>query len=247
MSQLKDRNCLVTGASGGIGIAVAISLANHGANVFVQGRDAQSLEKVFNSLPTVDRQQHHIIIADFGTREGVQTLCNEVKALTDHLDVVILNASVQSPPKPFQSIPIDEFERVMRINLKAPFMICQQLLPLLRKGCSPSIIIVTSSVGHKTKETRLASRGAYAVSKFGLEGLTWLIADELKQEGIRVNAICIEETQSSEMKDQEPENEATGPFLFLSRADTVVTNEMLTSKNWLNCDPWLDTSLPNVY
>jgi len=100
--------------------------------------------------------------------------------------VIIHNAAIMGKRIPIESYPIQQFENVMRINLKAPFSITQQLLPLLRNANKPSLIFVSSDVGQK--KPGLKTWGACAISKFGFEGLAWVLAEELEDK-VRVNVI----------------------------------------------------------
>jgi NAD(P)-dependent dehydrogenase (short-subunit alcohol dehydrogenase family) len=179
----KDRICLVTGSSRGIGLAVAKALAVQGARVILHGRDERRLEEHVIMLP--DPSRHGFICADLNLQDEIDKLVIEVGKRCLKLDVIIHCAGVLGPRSLLEDYPLQDWEQVIRVNLTAPFLITQKLLPLIRKAEHPTVIFVSSGVGVRGS----ANWGAYSVSKFGIEGLTQVWADELRDEKIRVKAI----------------------------------------------------------
>ncbi len=179
---LSGLTCLVTGSSHGIGRAVARSLAERRARVMLHGRDREALKQTFESLPG---EGHTWIAADLADGDGFGALIGEVNRTFNGLDVLIHNAGVLGPRVPLEEYSVEEWERVIRVNLTVPFLLTRELVPALKKGRAPSVIFVSSGAGVTGK----ANWGAYAVSKFGVEGLTQVWADELRDLGIRVNAV----------------------------------------------------------
>lgn len=181
-SKLGDRVCLVTGSSRGIGRAVAEKYAELGATVILHGRDEEALRRVLQKLPG---DGHRWVAADLAAADGVEQLAKAILYDRQELDVLVHSAGVLGPRVELAEYPPAEWERVLRVNLTVPFLLTQALLPALRRGASPSVILVSSGAGRRGR----ARWGAYAVSKFGVEGLSQVWADELRGEGIRVNAI----------------------------------------------------------
>jgi NAD(P)-dependent dehydrogenase (short-subunit alcohol dehydrogenase family) len=176
------RRCLVTGSSRGIGLAIARELASRGARLILHGRDEAALAQARDELRG---DGHETIIADLGHVKGVEALATEVWSLASTLDVLIHNAGVLGTRQRLDDYPLPEWERVLRVNLTAPFVITQRLAPLLRKGDHPAIVFVSSGAGRQGR----ARWGAYAVSKFAVEGLSQVLADELREDRVRVNAV----------------------------------------------------------
>eukprot|EP01120_Amphizonella_sp_Union-15-10_P014520 TRINITY_DN7057_c0_g1_i4.p1 TRINITY_DN7057_c0_g1~~TRINITY_DN7057_c0_g1_i4.p1 ORF type:complete len:243 (-),score=36.87 TRINITY_DN7057_c0_g1_i4:89-817(-) len=227
---LCSRKCVVTGSSRGLGKTIALALASHGATVIIHGTKKELLESVLKELPRPHNQNHDFICADLGSREGIKLFCTQIKASTKALDVLIHNAAIVGVPEtPLESYPIQEFENLMRINLKAPFHLTQNLLPQIRNATNPSIIFVSCDIGKKesSRSVGLKGRGAYAISKFGLEGLAWVLADELAEEKIKVNVV-----NPSDLGTETVAN----VFVYLSRPDVDVTNQTFNAKDWVGKD-----------
>lgn len=185
---LKDRIILVTGAGAGIGRAVAVSLAEFGAAVVLLGRTVGKLEKVYDVIVDSDLTQPSIFPMDLETADGstydklYETMANEY----GRLDGLLHNAGLASTLTPIEHHDIGVWQQVMHVNLTAPFILCRCLLPLLRESDDASIVFTSSGVAKKGR----AYWGAYAVSKFGTEGLMQVLADETEENtNIRVNSI----------------------------------------------------------
>lgn len=239
---LSDRICLVTGSSRGIGLGIARSLAAHGGKVVLHGRNEDALRKSLAGLP--ETTKHNYVAADLRTAEGPQMLADGFLQLHVSLDVLIHSAGVLGPKIPLGEYPETDWHDVLRVNLTAPFLITQALLPALRKGEHPSIIFISSGVGRKGR----AEWGGYVVSKFGVEGITQVWADELRQEGIRVNAVNPGGTRTQMRAAGYPledpltlptPEEITPIFVWLARADTQITGESLEARDWIGRDPAL--------
>jgi NAD(P)-dependent dehydrogenase (short-subunit alcohol dehydrogenase family) len=238
---LSDRICLITGSSRGIGLGIARVFAAYGAKVTLHGRDENVLRETLARLP--DPSNHNCIAADLDTPEGTQRLAAEMLRLNERLDVLIHSAGILGPPRiPLAEYPAEVWQEVLHLNLTAPFLITQPLLPALGKGVNPSVIFISSGVGHRGR----AGWGAYSVSKFGVEGLTQVWADELKEMGIRVNAVNPGGTRT-EMRaaayPQEdpltlPAPEDIAPvFVWLARPDTKITGDSIEARDWIGRDP----------
>jgi NAD(P)-dependent dehydrogenase (short-subunit alcohol dehydrogenase family) len=145
---------------------------------------------------------------------------------------------------PLAEYPVESWQDVLHLNLTAPFLVTQALLPALRKGDHPSLIFVSSGVGYKGR----AGWGAYSVSKFGVEGLNQVWADELAAESIRVNAVNPGGTRTQMRAAAYPQEdpitlptpeEIAPVFVWLARADTAVTGQSLEARDWVGRDPAL--------
>jgi NAD(P)-dependent dehydrogenase (short-subunit alcohol dehydrogenase family) len=177
---------LVTGATAGIGRAVARALVQHGATVLLHGRNAKLLDALYRELVPLGPEPA-VAQLDFETAQGPQydALTEAVEKRYGRLDGLLHNASMLGDRSPIEHYDIGVWQRVLLVNLTAPFILTRCLLPLLRKSDDASVLFTTSGVGN----VGAAFWGAYAVSKFGTEGLAQVLADELEKTSIRVNAI----------------------------------------------------------
>jgi NAD(P)-dependent dehydrogenase (short-subunit alcohol dehydrogenase family) len=182
----RDRVVLVTGATSGIGRAIAGALVEHGAIVLLHGRRAEALEELRQEL--LERGPETALIElDLETAQGpeYQYLTEQIESRYGRLDGLLHNAAILGDRSPIEHYDIGLWQRVIHVNLNAEFILTRCLLPLLKRSRDASILFTTSGVGHRGR----AYWGAYAVSKFGVEGLTQTLADELEKTSIRVNCI----------------------------------------------------------
>ena len=237
---LDGRVCLITGSSRGIGLGIARIFATNGAIVTLHGRDKAALRQLLVSLPETDN--HTYVAADLNTRDGFATLVAKLFGLHEKLDVLVHSAGILGPKTPLANYPEKDWNEVLRINLTVPFLLTQALLPLLRKGDQSSVIFISSGLGRVGR----AEWGAYAVSKFGVEGLTQVWAQELQGENIKINAVNPGGTRTQMRATAYPvEDPKTLPtpeeispvFVWLARADTRSYGQSLEARDWIGKDP----------
>jgi NAD(P)-dependent dehydrogenase (short-subunit alcohol dehydrogenase family) len=185
--KLKDQNALVTGASRGIGEAIARGLAVEGAQVAITGRSKQELEalkKEFRGLGV----RCESIVADLTQRGAVEQVWQQTTQAFGHVDILVNNAGMGSSgnPKPVVDYDDDFWETMLYVNLTVPYLFSKKALPLMVER-KYGRIIMTSSVNGKIG---LLHGAAYAASKHGILGLMRTLAMETAQQGITVNAIC---------------------------------------------------------
>jgi len=180
------RVILVTGATAGIGRAVARALVQHGATVILHGRNEQTLEALYQELKPLGPEPA-VALLDLERAQGpqYQSLTSEIEARYGRLDGLLHNAAMLGDRSPIEHYDIGLWQRVLLVNLTAPFILTRCLLPLLRDSADASVLFTTSSVGQRGR----AYWGAYAVAKSGLEGLAETLADELESTAVRVNLI----------------------------------------------------------
>ncbi len=185
---LKDRVILITGASDGIGRALAVTAARLGARVILHGRSDTKLEKVYDEIDAIDGAlRPSIAVMDLATADSAAytSLAESLDTEFGRLDGLVHNAGILGQRHAIAQYDAAEWQRVLHVNLTAPFALTQVCLPLLDKAPDPSLIFISSGVGRKGR----AFWGAYAVSKFGIEGLSQTLADEHKHSSLRVNCI----------------------------------------------------------
>jgi NAD(P)-dependent dehydrogenase (short-subunit alcohol dehydrogenase family) len=191
MATLQNKTALVTGASRGIGRATAAALARDGAHVLVHyGRSAQEAESLVSEIQT-NGGRANAISADLATRDGAALLTKQVRSIVgDRLDVLVLNAGISKAAR-IADYTVEDFDSLFATNVRGPFFLVQQLLPILGEGSN--IIAISSAVAR----TVVGKPGldnpsilAYASTKGALETLVRNWAAILGPLGIRVNAIA---------------------------------------------------------
>jgi NAD(P)-dependent dehydrogenase (short-subunit alcohol dehydrogenase family) len=191
MTVVQNKTALVTGASRGIGRATAAALAATGAHVLVHyGRSKQEAESLVAEIKAKSGRAD-AIAADLGTEDGASLLAKQVRSIVgDRLDVLVLNAGI-SKSAPIADYAVDDFDNLFATNVRGPFFLVQQLLPVLAEG---SNIVVITSLGARmvVGKPGLGNRSilAYASTKGALETLVKNWAAMLGPSGIRVNAVA---------------------------------------------------------
>ena len=191
MASLTNKTALITGASRGIGRATASALADAGAHVLVHyGRSAQDAESLVAGIRSKGGHAD-AIRADLGTPEGATLLAKEVGSIVgDRLDVLVSNAGIAKAAT-MKDHTVEDFDNLFATNVRSPFFLVQQLMPILGEG---SNIIVISSLGARAlvgeRDLDKPSILAYAATKGALETLVKNWAAILGPRGIRVNAVA---------------------------------------------------------
>ena len=185
--ELKDKVILVTGANRGFGIAITMDLSKAGATVIMLGRDLGSLEYAYDAVVDAGYNEPILYPLDLegATPENYQELQDNVLEKFDKLDGLIHNAAILGAQMPIEQYDIKLWYSTLQINLSAPFMLTQFLIPALAKSEDARILFLSSSVGREAK----AYWGAYSVSKFGIEGFAKTLSEELEKTNISVNTV----------------------------------------------------------
>jgi NAD(P)-dependent dehydrogenase (short-subunit alcohol dehydrogenase family) len=236
---LEDRIILVTGAGDGIGRAAATTFAQHGATLVLLGRTITKLESVYDEIVAAGGAQPAIAPMNLAKAEGPDyfQLAEKIDTEYGRLDGLLHNAGLLGQRSPIEHYNIGVWTEVMHVNLTAPFVLTQVLLPLLKKSKDASVLFTSSGVGR----TGRAYWGAYAVSKFGTEGLSQTLADELDEStNIRVNCVNPGSTRTAMRRAAYPgEDPATLPspedimpaYLYLVGPDSQgVTGQSLDAQ-----------------
>ncbi|WP_456413748.1 YciK family oxidoreductase [Thiolapillus sp.] len=184
---LQDRVILVTGAGSGIGRAMSIAFATHGATVVLLSKTLQNLESVYDEIenlgaPTPAIYPMHL---EGATSHDYDELAEKLEGSFGRLDGILHNAAINPYLSRIKDYDPQDWMKVMQVNANAPFFITQACLPLLLEAEDASLVFTSDSVAHKAK----AYWGAYAASKFAQEGLMQTLAEELEHTKIRVNSI----------------------------------------------------------
>jgi 3-oxoacyl-[acyl-carrier protein] reductase len=182
-SRLSGRVALVTGAGRGIGRAVALALAEQGVRMALAARSTAELERVRSEI-----QETGVEAAIFSTNlmdvEAPQQLVGAVIRAFGGLDILVNDAGT-AVAKPISSTTVEEWDLLMAINARVPFLLCREALPHLKKSGRGRIVNIGSVVGYKG----YVNQGAYTASKHALAGFTKVLAQEVMADGIRVHLV----------------------------------------------------------
>ena len=183
---LSGKSALVTGASRGIGRAIAVDLARNGADVALVGRDRAALDETAAAvLAARDGAKAHVILADVADEAAVQAAVAETIAQFGKLDIAVANAG-QSTDGLMLRFKSADLDRLLDVNLKSAFYLSAAVTKPMVKARAGTIVFISSIVG----VTGNAGQSAYAATKAGLLGLTRSLAKELGSRNVRVNAIA---------------------------------------------------------
>ena len=185
--ELEGKVILVTGANRGFGLAITMDLAKAGATVIMLGRDLGSLEYAYDAVVDAGYKEPILYPLDLegATPENYQELQDNILDKFKKLDGLIHNAAILGTQMPIDQYDIKLWYSTLQINLSAPFMLTQFLIPTLMKSDDARILFLSSTVGRKAR----AYWGAYSVSKFGIEGFAKTLSEELEKTQITVNTI----------------------------------------------------------
>ena len=183
-TDLDGKTALVTGASRGIGRATALALAAAGARVIVHfGSDEQAAQSVVETIRASGGSAEKIA-ADLSTANGPHELARQVRALVgERLDILVANAGI-SKASPIAETTVDDFDRLFAVNVRAPYFLVQQLLPVL--GEESSVILLSSLAARSS----VGNLSAYAATRGAIDTLVKHFAESLGERGIRVNAVA---------------------------------------------------------
>jgi NAD(P)-dependent dehydrogenase (short-subunit alcohol dehydrogenase family) len=224
---LEDRVIVITGAGGGLGSALAIASARLGARVVLSGRTVRKLEAVYDEIIAGGGNRPSIAPLDLERADASQyaALADAVRNEYGRVDGLVHCAGLLGELAPIEHYDVVTWMRVMHVNVNASFILTRTLLPLLRLSEDGSVIFTTSGVSIKGR----AYWGAYAVSKFAVEGLMQVLADEVDTTtAIRVNSVnpgkMRTPMRARAYPGEDPEtvplpSEVLAPFLFLLGPD----------------------------
>jgi NAD(P)-dependent dehydrogenase (short-subunit alcohol dehydrogenase family) len=232
---VEDKVTLVTGASQGLGRALALAFAEKGARLVVNARGEESIRPVAAEAEEAGAEVL-AVAADVSKGTDVEGLIGEAVGRFGRIDVLVNNAGLLGPRVAIEEYPEDEWRRVIDANLTGPFLVSKAAIPHMGEG--GSIINVVSGVSVEGR----AEWGAYSVSKFGVEGLTQILASELEEQGVRVNAVdpggMRTDMRAAAYPEEDPQTritpeENTAVFLYLASDESEgVTGERFKAQEF---------------
>ena len=248
-SEVSKKAALVTGAGRGIGKAIALGLARAGYNIAAISRTADEIADTAREA----RELGSVAVAiraDVSDLRDVQSVAGEMERRFGRLDVLVNNAALRmnhlgkkdSYTIGFPDLTVEDWDRAIAVNLRGPFLCIKELLPLMQKAGSASIINVSAGGGKRG----MAGRTPYCASKFGLEGLTQCLAIEFRAFNIAVNSISpgaysiLTDREKIEELKRNPEavfmraEMMVPPALFLARqTGQGITGQHIDALEWI--------------
>jgi len=184
---LAGQVAVITGAGRGIGRAIALTLAELGARTVLCGRSREALEQTSATIQNSGGQSS-VIECDVTDLHSVEALAERIERTFHRIDVLVNNAGIGGAGGPLHLLAPDNWDRVLNTNLRGVYYCIRSLAPLMinSKGRNGHIINISSLAG----KNALPNGAAYAASKWGLNGLTYSVAEELRAHNIRVSVIC---------------------------------------------------------
>jgi NAD(P)-dependent dehydrogenase (short-subunit alcohol dehydrogenase family) len=180
---------LITGAGRGIGRSIALTLAELGASTVLCGRSRAALEQTANAIQSSggpNPEKSSVIECDVTDLQSVEALAERVERTLHRLDILVNNAGIAAAAVPLHQLAPGDWDRVLNTNLRGVYYCIRSLVPLMIKARGGHIINISSLAG----KNALPNGAAYAASKWGLNGLTYSVAEELRVHNIRVSVIC---------------------------------------------------------
>ncbi len=236
--RLEGKAALITGASRGIGLGIAQAFASEGASIFLCARGEEALRRAADGIAAMGAAVGYTA-ADVSNPSDAERLAASALERFPRLEIVVNNASILGKRAPIADLDIETWDEVLRVNTSSLFYVTRPLLSHLTAQGHGSIINVSSSVGRKGKP----NWGAYAVSKFGLEGFTQVLAAELESSGVRVNSVNPGATRTdmraAAYPDEDPKSlptpeEIAEIFIYLASDESrSVTGQTFEARDYL--------------
>lgn len=182
--RLKNNVAIVTGASRGIGRAIARALAAEAATVVLAARDETALAETAHGVDSAGGRAL-TVPTDMTDEASIKNLVAVTQSRLGRLDILINNAGVTHAAA-LEHTTTADFDRCMAVNARGPFILCREAIPFLRKAPRSYIVNIASVVGVKS----YPHQSAYSASKHALRGMSMAVAEEVKADNIRVHVIC---------------------------------------------------------
>lgn len=208
---MKGKVCIITGAGGGIGSAIAEALFNLDCKLVLIGRNVEKLKNVARARECL------ILSGDICDDDFIKEAIEKTVHAYGGIDVLINNAGIAQSTA-FEDISMEEYDRIMNTNARAPFLLCQQALPHLMKSSSGTIINIASVTAHQG----YALQSVYAASKHALLGFSKALSKEYYEKGVRVHVISPGAVFTDMVKISRPDLTGEGMLLPEDIAETVL-------------------------
>ncbi|QNI38648.1 SDR family oxidoreductase [Edaphobacter sp. 4G125] len=227
--ELKGQLAVVTGAARGIGAAISKRLASMGATIILVARDKSRLQKVQQEIAAAGGTAHTAEL-DLLDESSIVSLARTVETQHHRCDILINNAGIGYAGKSLIEMPSADWDTLMGTNLRGPYLMVRALAPLMIRARSGHIVNISSLAGHNP----LPNGAAYAASKWGLNGLTYSLAEELRPHNIRVSVIApgsvntgFSHSNKDPNKKLQPEDVANVVAMLVTQAPQSFVSEVL--------------------
>ena len=217
---LAGQVAVVTGGGRGIGASIARSLARLGATTVICGRTRAGLESAAKAIAEAGGKAE-VMSCDVTSLESVEAAAKRIESSLGRVDVLVNNAGIGGFGGPLHQLPPDAWDQILNTNLRGVYYAIRALAPLMIRARSGHIINISSIAG----KNALPNGAAYAASKWGLNGLTYSVAEELRGHNIRVSVICPGSTNT----DLSP-HAGKDPAKMLQPEDVAHAVEMLVTQ-----------------
>jgi 3-oxoacyl-[acyl-carrier protein] reductase len=184
-TELVGQIAVVTGAGRGIGEAISQRLAAMGASLVLLARDTSQIERVRREIETAGGIAE-AVSCDLQSADEITALGEQIRANYGRCDILVNNAGIGNQGKPLHEMAVEDWDKLMATNLRAPYLMIRALAPLMIEAGRGHIVNISSLAG----KNPLPNGAAYSASKWGLNGLTYSVAEELRGHGIRVSAVA---------------------------------------------------------
>jgi 3-oxoacyl-[acyl-carrier protein] reductase len=230
MSSLTSQVAVVTGAGRGIGAAIAAKLAHMGATVVLCGRTRDPLESTADAIVKAGGQAQ-AVVCDVIHLSSIEALAAHVEKTLGRLDILVNNAGIGGFRSPLHELPPDSWDQILNTNLRGVYFCIRALAPLMIRARAGHIINISSLAG----KNALPNGAAYAASKWGLNGLSYSVAEELRGYNIRVSVVCpgsvdtelSPHTGKDKAKMLQPEDVAHAVAMLVTQAPQSFVSEIL--------------------
>ena len=227
---LAGQVAVITGAGRGIGAAIAQELANLGATVVLWGRTRSALESTAQAIAQAGGKAQ-VVACDVRSIQSVDAAAKHVEASCGHVDILVNNAGIGGFGGPLHQLPPDLWDQILNTNLRGVYYAVRAFAPLMIRARSGHIINISSLAG----KNALPNGAAYAASKWGLNGLSYSLAEELRGHNIRVAVICPGSTNTDlgphagkdHSKMLEPEDVAHAVAMLMTQNPQSFVSEIL--------------------
>lgn len=214
-NRLSGRIAVITGGGYGIGAAIARKVASLGATAVICGRNRARLEQTAREIPCES------LVCDVTDWNSIALLEQRMRQTFGRLDILVNNAGIGAFAGPLHSMPLADWDAVLNTNLRGVFYMIRALAPLMISSGGGDIINISSIAG----KNALPNGAAYAASKWGLNGLSYSVAEELRAHKIRVSVICPGSTNT-----ELSPHEGKDPNKMLQPEDVAHVVEMLVTQ-----------------
>ncbi|MCZ6792692.1 MAG: SDR family NAD(P)-dependent oxidoreductase [Planctomycetota bacterium] len=227
MGSMRGKTVYLTGATRGIGRAIAERLAGESLRLAICGRDAAAMQRVAEAIRARTTEPLYSAVFDLAHEDAIRTFCRDARSAVGPPDVLVNNAGYNSRKAPLSDVGTEEFDSIVAVNLRAPFIFMREVYGDMKERGGGHIVNVLSTVCHASMETM----GAYTAAKAGLRALTDVFRKEVLPDAIRVTSVYPGGTNTAfrpEAREDymRPESVAEAVWAALTLPEDLVVHEL---------------------